>query len=169
VKGAPNVPAYGRCLDASRWDGEGEGASGDLHLEGAHAGGADGHGVFDFGRGSAYFEVAYLAGHLDDFSLGGVEVEAGLVEAALQEAVSGRFTGLALIGLVNVVVDRRHLLAFGVLLGPGFGTPHTSCFLSSCHLTLTLCVGQGALLDRDMCSFSQQTRRLWLIRKNRLP
>jgi hypothetical protein len=122
-------------LDASRWDGEGEGASGDFDLEGSHAGRANRHGVFDFGRRPAYFEVAYLAGHADDFLLGGVEVEAGLVKAALQEAVPGGFAavfccfvGLTLIGRVNVVVDRRHLLAFGVLLGPWFWTPHSSCF-----------------------------------------
>jgi hypothetical protein len=109
-------------LDALRWDGEGEGDAGDFHLEGSHPRGANRHGVFDFGRRAAYFEIAYLAGHTDDFSLGSVEVEAGLVEASLQEAVPGGFadavfrcfTGLTLIGRVNVVVDRRHLLVFGV-------------------------------------------------------
>jgi hypothetical protein len=118
-------------LDALRWDGEGEGEAGDVHLEGAHACGADAHAVFDFGRQLSYFEVAYLAGHLEDFSLGGVEVEAGFVEASLQEAgadgvvgvVRCGFTGVTLVGLVNVVVDRRHLLVFGVLLGPGLGRP----------------------------------------------
>jgi hypothetical protein len=138
VEGAPNVPPYRWCLDASRWDGEGEGASGDFDLEGAHVCGSHGHAVFGFGRGSAYFEVAYLAGHTDDFLLGGVEVEAGLVEAALQEAVPGGFVGvvfccfacLGRVGPVNVVVDRRHLLVFGVpawALGLGRPTRPVLC------------------------------------------
>jgi hypothetical protein len=123
-------------LDASRWDGEGEGDAGDFHLKGSHPRGADGHGVFDFGWRAAYFEVAYLAGEVADCAVRGVEIAVGFVEAALQEAVPcgfagavfRRFTGLTLVGRVNVVVDRRHLLAFGVLLGPWFWTPHSSCF-----------------------------------------